>query len=155
MSHTKIFWTVFFCCAFSSAAMPACATAIAYDDPTPTPKKDAATIDTGKDTGSVQNDSGVQEDTWTPPDTGPTCKLGITYGTAQCDTCMQASCCQQDKACMTNKQCTDYLTCGNNCVNQADPQACLTQCDSTYPQGAQLLSAILNCMDTSCANDCR
>ncbi len=148
LTHTKIIWAALFC-----FATPACATAVVYEDPTPTPKKDAA-IDTGHDTG-VQNDSGVQEDTWSPPDTGPTCKLGINYGTAMCDTCMQNSCCQQDKACMSNKQCTDYLTCGNACVNQADPQTCLTQCANTYPQGATLLDNIMICMQNSCANDCR
>jgi hypothetical protein len=147
---TKLIWAALFC-----AATPACANAIQYDDPIPTPKKDAAAADTGHDTGVVQQDSGVAEDTGVVEDTGSQCKLGISYGPGQCDTCMQANCCMADNACIKSSQCTDYLNCGNACVNQADPQTCLTQCANTYPQGATLLDNIMTCMDTSCGNDCR
>src|SRR5438105_1914939 len=92
LSQTRIFWVAIVCVPIG------CATGFepVDDTPPPTPKKDAATVDTGHDTGSMQQqDSGVQEDSSMEQDTGKmTCSRTIEYGTAMCDTCMENSCCK-------------------------------------------------------------
>lgn len=145
-------------CAALCLATPACAAGVLpTDEPDsgPAPQKDAGAPDTRRDTGAIPYDSGTA-DTWTPPDTGPTCSRTIEYGTAQCDSCMESSCCSQDNACGNSQACGDFITCVDACyVDSGNPQSCMNDCSNNYPQGASLFGAVSSCMQTSCGNDCR
>jgi hypothetical protein len=113
------------------------------------PQKDASAADTSQ---SVE-DSSVEV-----PDSSPVCSPKFTTGIPQCDTCEGQNCCLEDNACANNSQCTNIVTCYDNCIpndgGPPDPN-CMSNCDSTYPQGATLLNAWGQCIQTNCANDCR
>lgn len=155
MSQKRIFWVAIVC------ASSGCATAVQYtdDDLKPTPKKDAGAIfDSGHDSGiNMQQDSGVEEDTGVQQDTGTMqCTRTIEYGTSMCDTCMEKFCCKQDNACGKSQACGDFLTCVGDCFGDGgNPNQCMTDCQTKYPQGANLFFAVENCMQQSCGNDCR
>jgi hypothetical protein len=154
LSQKGIFWVVVVC------APLGCATAVDYveEDTGPAPKKDSgAMIDSGHDTGVIKPDSGVDEDTGVQQDSGSmACMRTIEYGTAMCDTCMENSCCKEDNACGNSQACGDFIQCVDDCFNDGgNPNQCMTDCQTKYPQGANLFTAVDNCLQQSCGNNCR
>lgn len=147
-------------CAFG--ALTGCAHAVvdAFDD------QSSIVQDAGKDAKTPPKDAAPAIDSSTVadtsvvdlPDTSLVCSPKFTTGIQQCDSCMAASCCPEDNACANSSQCKGLITCYNTCVpndgGPPDPN-CMSQCDSTYPQGASLLNAWGQCMQTNCSNNCR
>ena len=141
---------------FLPLVLAACATAVIETsdntEPKPdTPKKDAA-AGTDAKPPFMGPDAAMETDgRMETPDAGSNCMLKIGYGSNGCQTCMQA-CCNEDNACANDQDCVAVINCLNAC--QPNDSPCVSSCMNQHPQGANLLAAISQCMQSQCSGSC-
>lgn len=122
-------------------------------------------VDSGiqaKDAGSPTQDSGptVQDSSVDLPDVPEqtTCSsLPLGTGLASCDTCLGSSCCAEDQTCGFDQDCMAFVSCTDACFpldGGAPDTQCESDCESTYPKGANELANLDNCMQNSCSTTC-
>jgi hypothetical protein len=139
------------------------------------PAYEATTSD--PDTGHIDNDAVATgpdvfaaEDHDVPFDTGSTCALRLSTPSPACNSCLSASCCAQDNSCAANPACLAFDACEAKCAEAGDASvpleagsdagldagvvACMDECAVTYPVGSSLLSALDECLETTCASAC-
>jgi hypothetical protein len=85
------------------------------------------------------------------------CTLALATGIPTCDTCLGSSCCSEDDTCGGDPDCMSFINCMDACIptdgGVPDPQ-CESTCQSSYPSGANELSALDNCMSVQCRSEC-
>ncbi len=108
-----------------------------------------------KDAQAVEDVSQELPDVTTTTTCDP---LPLGTGLATCDTCLGASCCSEDQACGNDQACLAFIGCMDNCIpTDGGPpdQQCYSDCQTTYPNGANELDMLDTCMQTSCMTDCQ
>jgi hypothetical protein len=109
---------------------------------------------------------------------GGSCTLTSPPPSQACVTCLEsnASCCTRWNACAANADCTSYVACIQKCYppdagtpdaglgdgglppigdgGEGGGFACAKACDSAYPNGVNDGTAVVDCLDTTCAGLC-
>jgi len=105
---------------------------------------------------------------------GASCKVGVSSGSAACDTCVDNACCNQLTACDTpddagtdssgQSACERLIGCLLDCmvgnpdagVDAGSPAECQTLCNPSYTMSEQQAAqAVMSCEMTSCGSLCQ
>ena len=118
--------------------------------------------DSGNDSGDSGNDSGDSGDTGNDSgDSGDmTCDdTGICQDCYDCSISPGGSCSDAAAACAENQECIDMSFCYDDCVatsvSQKELEACLFDCEQTFPDGVAPFVDLLECaFNDACVNSC-
>jgi hypothetical protein len=119
------------------------------------------------DSGTSTGDSGTTTDSGKTDSGTSACpgasKQASALGTAACQTCMENKCCTALTACYGLAvdtdggalDCNGIQKCAEDCVNDADPAACLDLCSAAAGTGVEgAYGAVVDCSDSACATEC-
>lgn len=82
---------------------------------------------------------------------GATCSAsGWSFTLPTCSSCATTSCCAELGACNGDQSCLDYSKCAGACTTAS----CVSQCKSTYAEGASTFAALATCLGTTCKSAC-
>ncbi len=73
-------------------------------------------------------------------------------GGGDCPSCSAAKCSAESAACNTSAECTALTTCAANCAS--GDTACVQNCISNNPIGAQVFGQLANCLTANCKVEC-
>jgi hypothetical protein len=81
-------------------------------------------------------------------DAGTNCFVSFTDST--CDGCFRQSCCALGQTCGASADCAALAQCLTACSDAT----CMQSCGTSHPNGVADWNAIVDCIDTSCAQPC-